>query len=243
MKISQREKLMLMVLCVVMVCALVYMFFIKPKNEEKADLELERTQLSEDWKGNIKPFNDHFLTIAEAERLWKLDIVTLMGEIDNLYNNSDYLLGIKIKNKEAEAAQIAETSLLPSQDSFELFPYIYELYLKDYIDFNSKSITLVEDYIFDEAAPEEPPAEEGEEGEEAPEPVPIKAHYSIITISVFTCNNNQESNIYTMLNRINSCSYITVNSFSYNPSTLEGSIEMTIYMTPGDLNDYFESDE
>jgi len=239
MKITQKDKMMLVLLCVVMVCALIYMFGIKKFMEQKATLTTEVDEAKAAWEEKISPVNSAFISADSAELIWKKEGTQFLGLLNQLNTNNQYSLGRQITLKEAEAAKLADATLLPEQEEFDLFAFIKQQYFDGYIDFYHYDISTVTD------TPYSPPAEEGEEpveGEEAAEPEEYIIRTAKIVIDDMNCNNNFTPNIYAMLNKMETSGYIIVDSFEYNPSSATGSLAITILMTPGDLSDYAEEE-
>ncbi len=234
MKISQREKTMLIVLCIAMIAALAYMFIIKPLNLQKDELDEALTEKETEWTEMTDPILINFgMQELYAKQVWELSGSALRNELNNLIiNNAKYSLGNNITNTQGKALQISGTSVLPAQDTYELYAFLDSQFFTGNIDYADRKIDRLTETTYTMPTEETEPVE-GEEPVEPPQ-------YVIMTAKVLvsTFNTPSAENLFTMLNKMEKCGYIIIEAMEFSPASLSGSLEFLVVMTPGDLGAY-----
>lgn len=231
MKMTQRDKLMLMLLCVVLIVAMGYKFVLSPL---MADQKVLAEQLITDalaWSDKSTPILSAFDYATDAENLWKtMDPAVLENKLDRLIeDNENYKLGKQISDLQLSAALLDDPSqIIPSQPEWSLFGFIKFEYLDEYINFNDFDISQKTDVDYEIPGT----------AVEGLEPVTYNITTSRITIASFNCNDNLIDNLYQMLNVIENSGYIVIEKIDFDPSGLSGSMTLLILMTPGELSEY-----
>lgn len=220
MKISQREKIMLIALCVILVGALIFIFVLKPMFEEKASLQTEVKNAKAEWEEITDPVVLRFLSENDAELIWQLPGAVLTNKLNNLIYDKSYLLGNQITDLMGEAAELGDTSILPKMPKFALVEKILDEYIYDYIEISSYAPSPITDIEYQKN----------------------NETYLISQCSMafngFTCVGNDPNSFYMMLNKMEKSGYIVIQNWTFNPNDNTGNITFLVLMTPGDLSEY-----
>lgn len=220
MKISSREKNMLIFLCVAMLGAVLFMLVISPMNAEKAELEEQKELLAKEVGEMMAPIGQSFSSETEAQAVWQLSGPALNNKLDRLLYDKSYLLGNRITDKKGEALEMSDSSLIPIMPEFELFTFVKNM-LEPYVTFMEFDPIEVKNYTYI--------MDEGKE---------YTISTVLFTIKSFNCVNYDPDSFYQMLDLLNNKSYIVVEDVKFNYSTRIGDLSIIILMTPGNLAEY-----
>lgn len=219
MKLTQKDKIMLALLCVVMVLAGVYMLVIKPMAAEKLELETSLGEEQASWDTDAGPVILSFKNEAAAQSYWSMSTTTLNNSLDNMINDPNYYVGISISNKNAEIEALTQSGkIFIERKKFDLATYINEEFLSDYIG-DQNNMTYGE-IVYSEYL-----SSESIEGSAA-------QTYTIATckISVADFSCESDNDFYDMLNKMEKSGYILVDEVSYLNNS--GTMSFTVLMTP-----------
>lgn len=230
MKISQKEKTLLIIVFILMALAAFFMLGVKPMWEGKSELEAEIKEQKSKWSTVSSKVEKSFRSIGNdntAEKVYATSKANFEKKLETLMSNKDYKIAKDYKSIYDDLKLLNDKSIFNNDDEFYVYTNIIKPLLEDLIAYD--------DFIMSDLSESFGKLKSADGKTEKN----YKYVSSTINISHFTCNTIND--YYTLLNKLESCGFIVVKSRSITTKDgISGNISFEILLTPTNIDSYVD---